>query len=405
MADIANLLARGSQAQPVASVVQGIGEQQNLQQGEIRNQLAQQLAPMKVQQAQQQIDANEQAMIDKLQANQKQVLADKMDQLAFIANQTTDKGQLIDILKSSGLEPDPQILDPNTPLDFAKQLVMSKSKTYRDAAMRSIQTPVQFGAQQTFKDEQGNLFFGTTKRNPSGGTVESILAPVGGGTEKPVGKVQLVSGLGLTAEEKISQTSKEAEAKARSTEKGKLEVQAKLLPSIRADIKKAETSAKEQGTDFTALSRAKAALPGLQEVAAKLKNLSDVATYTKAGQAFDIIAKELGFGATKGATARAKMVSIVDNQVLPLLRETFGAAFTKAEGDSLRASLLDVNATPEAKKATLDAFIEQKMRNIETTERQLGIQQSGPPPGYRLMEDANGNRAYVGPNGEIQEIR
>lgn len=29
---------------------------------------------------------------------------------------------------------------------------------------------------------------------------------------------------------------------------------------------------------------------------------------------------------------------------------------------------------------------------------------SGPPPGFQLMEDANGNQAYVGPNGEIQEL-
>lgn len=32
------------------------------------------------------------------------------------------------------------------------------------------------------------------------------------------------------------------------------------------------------------------------------------------------------------------------------------------------------------------------------------LRQSGPPAGFRLMEDANGNRAYVGPNGEIQEL-
>lgn len=29
---------------------------------------------------------------------------------------------------------------------------------------------------------------------------------------------------------------------------------------------------------------------------------------------------------------------------------------------------------------------------------------SGPPKGYKLMQDAQGNKAYVGPNGEIQEV-
>ena len=39
----------------------------------------------------------------------------------------------------------------------------------------------------------------------------------------------------------------------------------------------------------------------------------------------------------------------------------------------------------------------------QQTEGQQPVQQ-GPPPGYTLMQDAQGNRAYVGPNGEIQEI-
>lgn len=60
----------------------------------------------------------------------------------------------------------------------------------------------QFGGQQTFKDEKGNLFFGTTKRDPSSGGVQSVLVPVSGGDAQPVGRVSLVSGLGQTAAEK-----------------------------------------------------------------------------------------------------------------------------------------------------------------------------------------------------------
>jgi len=61
---------------------------------------------------------------------------------------------------------------------------------------------VQFGGQQTFKDSEGNLFFGTTRRNPADGSVQSVLAPISGGAAKPVGEVSLVSGLGQTAAEK-----------------------------------------------------------------------------------------------------------------------------------------------------------------------------------------------------------
>ena len=58
---------------------------------------------------------------------------------------------------------------------------------------------------------------------------------------------------------------------------------------------------------------------------------------------------------------------------LPLLKPTFGAAFTVAEGESLKATMGDPNATPEEKMAQLDAFIEQKMRTIGTKRRELGI--------------------------------
>ena len=75
------------------------------------------------------------------------------------------------------------------------------------AAQRQIGAggKIQFGGQETFKDEKGNLFFGTTKRNPATGVVESVLAPIGGGEAKPVGGVSVVSAAGLTPTEKVKQ--------------------------------------------------------------------------------------------------------------------------------------------------------------------------------------------------------
>jgi len=173
-------------------------------------------------------------------------------------------------------------------------------------------------------------------------------------------------------------------SKARAGEQAKSEVQLKMRPQIQRAIKQAEVEAKSRGESFTSLTKAKAALPGLREVVDKLVQLSDVGTYTLTGRAYDEAVKQAGFGATKGSTARVKMTAIVNNQVLPLLRETFGAAFTVAEGESLRATLLDVNAAPEQKKATLDAFIEQKIRDIETKEMELkGVEQQ--PSGIKFI--------------------
>jgi hypothetical protein len=154
-------------------------------------------------------------------------------------------------------------------------------------------------------------------------------------------------------------------------ETAKLKAQEKLLPKVRAAIKLAESEAVGRGETLSTLNKAKAALPGLKEVTNRLKTLSEVATYSLGGRGWDALVRESGFGSTKGATARSTMTAIVNNQVLPLLRDTFGSAFTEKEGESLRATILDVNLPPEQRAATIDAFIEQKVRNIETMEREL----------------------------------
>ena len=126
---------------------------------------------------------------------------------------------------------------------------------------------------------------------------------------------------------------------------------------------------------MTDLSRARAALPGLKEVVQKLKDLAPLATSTIGGKVWDSVVKETGFGATKGSTARIRFSSIIDNQVLPLLKPTFGAAFTVTEGDALRATMGDPDESPANKVAAVEEFIDSKMRDIETKQRQLN--QSG----------------------------
>ena len=78
-------------------------------------------------------------------------------------------------------------------------IVDSISKT------QGVGAKLQFGGQQTFKDSKGNLFFGTTKRDPGTGDVESVLAPIGSGPKEPIGAVSIVSGAGVTSAEKVKQ--------------------------------------------------------------------------------------------------------------------------------------------------------------------------------------------------------
>ena len=151
---------------------------------------------------------------------------------------------------------------------------------------------------------------------------------------------------------------------------------ATLIANTKASIETAVTLAREdaqsRGEALTELQVANASMPSLVAVVDELKQLAPLATSTIGGNVFDFAVKELGFGSTEGSTAKAKFSSVINNQILPLLKQTFGAAFTKAEGDELKATMGNVDATPEEKIAQLNSFIDGKIREIQTKERQLG---------------------------------
>ncbi len=122
-------------------------------------------------------------------------------------------------------------------------------------------------------------------------------------------------------------------------------------------------------------------MPGLEMVVQKLDGLSEKATYTAGGQGLDWAMKQSGMEPREAAVARAEYIAMVDNQVLPMLRDTFGAAFTVKEGETLRATLGDPDKSPKEKQAVLRAFIEQKRRDVEALGVRTGQgapQQAGP---------------------------
>ncbi len=120
-------------------------------------------------------------------------------------------------------------------------------------------------------------------------------------------------------------------------------------------------------------------MPGLEQVVSSLDKLAETATYTSAGQIRDQLRLETGQEPTQSAIDRATYISMVNNQILPLLRDTFGSQFTEREGATLRETLGDPNLQPEAKKAVLKSFIEQKRRDVKAVAQQAGI--DTPVPG------------------------
>lgn len=204
----------------------------------------------------------------------------------------------------------------------------------------------------------------------------------------------------VVAKQIAEQAGKEAEA----TETGKSKAKLKYGPQITKAVKLAEKAAIERGDVLNDLDRMTAALPGVRDAVSQLKELAPLTTTTWGGAVWDAAVKQTGFGATKGSTALAKFQAIVDNQVLPLLKPTFGGSFSVQEGESLKATLGDPSASPAEKLATLDAFMNQKERDIQSKKTQIDQGGNTQRTGGVIMTDANGNRATVYPDGTFEEL-
>lgn len=165
--------------------------------------------------------------------------------------------------------------------------------------------------------------------------------------------------------------------------------------------RKAETAVtgKKLGEERALLADLEASLPNLQKVVGELSELGKTATYTRAGQMKDIAARQTGFEPSEGAIARKEYISKVDNEILPLLKQTFGAAFTEKEGAALRATLGDPDASPKEKDAVLRSFIDSKTSQIQTKQRRVGGQQQTPTTPSGTIKTIGGN-SYVNINGK-----
>lgn len=144
------------------------------------------------------------------------------------------------------------------------------------------------------------------------------------------------------------------------------------MPDFQSDVAAAKTLGSLEGERAGDLFEMEATLPQLEDTVNQLSNLGKKATYTTAGQIYDSARRELGLNPRDRAIARSEYISLVDNQILPLLRQTFGAQFTQKEGESLKVTLGDPNKTPAEKDAVLRSFISQKKAQIQTQRRLQG---------------------------------
>ena len=119
-------------------------------------------------------------------------------------------------------------------------------------------------------------------------------------------------------------------------------------------------------------------MPQLINVINKLSKLGETATYTGLGVARNTAMRELGLPVPQGAVDRREYISVVDNEILPLLRDTFGAQFTLKEGESLKSTLGDTGMSPEEKESVLRSFIQSKIQTLNSMSSELGYEPLNP---------------------------
>ena len=141
------------------------------------------------------------------------------------------------------------------------------------------------------------------------------------------------------------------------------------LAQIEADKQRLLIKDKAWADAEVELSDYQSSLPHLKTIASDLSKLGKKATYTLSGQAGDAFRRQTGQEVGEGAIAREAYISKVNNEVLPMLRQTFGAAFTVKEGESLKATLGDPNKSPAEKQTALDSFITAAQGKIESRAR------------------------------------
>ena len=128
---------------------------------------------------------------------------------------------------------------------------------------------------------------------------------------------------------------------------------------------------KSLGEAKSLLADMEANMPKLTQVATDLSKLGKAASYTGLQRGRDFFKREMGVDVGDPAVARTEYIAKVDNEILPLLRQTFGAQFTEKEGQALKVTLGDPNKSPEEKDAVLRTFIQAKEGQIAALKQRV----------------------------------
>lgn len=199
-----------------------------LRQGRRENELAQLLQPVRMRAAELQGQEQEQNRVGKASSIFLGVMGDTTGLSPEQLNERWRESKQVATAAGYDMSPLP---------DEYSDRWLSFAKTSAAQSGTTPQAKFQFGAGSVVRGGDGSLMFASQRRNPVTGEVETVTSPVSG---------QLVSSLGLTAQEKVGQVAAEAAAK-KSAEAG---VELETQPQIAA----ATTAAKEAAKNAAAVS-------------------------------------------------------------------------------------------------------------------------------------------------------
>lgn len=270
---------------------------------------------------------------------QEQLLSDRSERLKAEGKDSRETDEELELLKS-----DPKKF--NQDIDKAVQLSYDSGILKRQQTPSSVQ---EFEYFENLSPEEKRVFKNLKREN------KGIVF------DEKTGEAKAVEG--------YADVQKEIQ---KSKKIGELEAKKELAPSIAKAEEIAKNVGKADGIQINELNDRIAVQPRLFKVVEELSSLGKEATFTFTSRAMDAARRELGLPVGRGAVARTEYISKVDNEILPLLRQTFGAQFTEKEGQSLKNTLGDPNKSPEEKDAVLKSFIAAKLGTIETLKRRTG---------------------------------
>ena len=184
-----------------------------------------------------------------------------------------------------------------------------------------------------------------------------------------------------------------------ATQAGVGQADLEFKPQIARESSQATAEGTRLGGNVADYQDFMASVPALENTANTLYAIADRATYTMTGQAANAFQRQLGFNPGDDAAARSYYTNLIRDEILPILKATFGGQFSVEEGKWLLATLGDANASPIEKKAAIQARVDSWKNHVNTLAARA--QQPAPDTAFQSFPPQGTTGPAIGSNQRI----